>query len=67
MKFLNVDAAQEWSTKHNKMIYVEIEGVTGILQVYPGGRKVLYAKTMGKVYERWKRRLTPDSEFKNAR
>ena len=63
MKFPSVDAAQEWSTQHEHLIYVEIEGAEGVLQVYPGGRKIFVASDKGKIYERWRKRLTPDAEF----
>ena len=63
--FKSVDAAQEWSTKHDKHIYVEIEGAAGVLEVYPGGRKIWRAAGLGlgKVYGRYLLRLTPNSEF----
>ena len=63
VRFESVDAAQEWSTKHGKHIYVEIEGAEGVLEVYPGGRKIFLSADRGKVYQRWRRRLTPDPEF----
>jgi hypothetical protein len=64
MKFPNIDSAQAYSSTHEQMIYVEIEGAEGVLQVYPGGRKVFVAADKGKIYERWRKRLTPDEEFK---
>lgn len=63
MKFDSLNAAQAWSTKHGKHIYVELIGVEGVLEVYPGGRKVFVAADKGKIYERWRKRLTPDEEF----
>lgn len=65
MKFPNIDAAQAWSTKHRKMIYVEIEDAAGVLLVYPGGRKVFVAAD-SPLFKRWTERLTPDSEFENG-
>jgi hypothetical protein len=63
MTFDSVDAAQEWSTRHKEMIYVEIRGAEGVLQVYPGGRKVFISADKGKIYQRWRARLTPDDVF----
>jgi hypothetical protein len=48
---------------NSQLIYVEIEGADGVLQVCPGGRKVFMSASKGKVYERWRRRLTPDGIF----
>lgn len=63
MTFPTIDSAQEWSTKHGQHIYVEIEGAHGVLEVYPGGRKIFWGEKPGRVYERKRRMLTPDSEF----
>lgn len=63
MNFPTVAAAQEWSTQHEHHIYVEIDGAEGVLEVFPGGRKVFVAADKGKVYERWRKKLTPNSEF----
>lgn len=67
MKFPTVDAAQEWSTKHGRHIFVEIEGADGVLEVYPGGRTIFRAANLGKVYERYLAKLTPDTDFDDAR
>ena len=40
MKFPSIKAAQLWSSQHGKHIYVEIENAVGVLEVYPGGRKI---------------------------
>lgn len=63
MKFPTVDAAQEWSTQHEHHMFCEIEGAEGVLEVYPGGRKIFVDSTKGKMYERWRKRLTPDTDF----
>jgi hypothetical protein len=67
MTFPSIDAAQDWSTRHGQHIYVEIEGAPGVLEVWPGGRKVFMSYDKGKIYERWRKRLTPDSEFKETK
>lgn len=66
MVFASIDAAQEWSTRNNKHIHVEVAGCEGVLEVFPGGRKVFVAADKGKVFARWRKKLTPDSEFGNA-
>ena len=63
MKFPTVQATQDWSTSHDHHVFVEIEGADGVLEVYPGGRKVFVSADKGKVYQRWQKRLTPDCEF----
>jgi hypothetical protein len=63
MTFPSIPAAQQWSYRHQRMIYVHIQGLNGILQVFPGGRKIFVSDDKGKAYERAKRRLTPDEVF----
>jgi hypothetical protein len=63
MKFPSVNLAQEWSTAHGRHIFVEIDGAEGVLEVWPGGRKIFRAADLGKIYERYRRRLTPDEVF----
>jgi hypothetical protein len=63
MVFRSVDEAHDWARKNRMMIYVEIEGADGVLQVYPGGRAVFMGADKGRVYQNWRKRLTPDSEF----
>jgi len=67
MKFPSIHAAQLWSSQHGQHIYVEIENAAGVLEVYPGGRKIWWDDTLAeRVLERKRRLLTPDSEFKDA-
>ncbi len=63
MKFASVTAAYEWAKTHKRHIFVEIEGAQGVLEVWPGGRMVFRAADLGKIYERYRKQLTPDSEF----
>ncbi len=67
MTFSSVELARIWSKKHGKHIYVEVEGAPGVLEVYPGGRAVFVDASKGKIYERWRGRLTPDEEFEQCR
>ena len=54
-KFSNADQARLVAKKLDKVIYCELFGIVGVLQVYPGGRSVLYPATT-----RYQARLTPD-------
>lgn len=64
MKFPSIDAAQAWSTKYRRLIFVEIEGANGVLEVYPGGRKIWWDDSLSeKTIQRKRRSLTPDTEF----
>ena len=62
MTFGTIDYAREWAKRLDKMIYVEIEHVSGVLQVYPGGRTVFYGGDLPR-FDRYRKRLTPDKEF----
>ena len=66
MTFPSVDDAQRWSAEHGKLIYVEIDGASGVLKVYPGGRKVFVDASMVATHKRWRKKLTPDSVFCEA-
>ena len=68
MRFLRLSEAQTWSRENKRRIVVEVGmwGPVGIADIYPGGRTVFYRLDNGKVYARWRKRLTPDSEFKEA-
>ncbi len=56
MTFLAVEDAIQCAKLIDQMIYVELEGIAGTLQVYPGGRTVLYPPD-----SRISRRITPES------
>lgn len=58
-RFPNLSTAQEWSKKHDAMIYVELFGTVGVFQIYPGGRTIQYPAD-----ERHWRRLTTEAYFK---
>lgn len=66
MIFPSIEAAQAWSTKYKRPIFVEIQGANGVLEVWPGGRKIWWDDTLSeRTIERKRRDLTPDSEFDN--
>ncbi len=58
MTFHTASDAREMARKLDRVLYVELFGVVGVLQVYPGGRSVLYP-----AIERYQKRLTPDEVF----
>lgn len=60
-KFSNADQARRVAKKLDKVIYCELFGIVGVLQVYPGGRSVLYP-----AIPRYRSRLTPDDVLRKG-
>lgn len=60
-KFSNADQARRVAKKLDKVIYCELFGIVGVLQVYPGGRSVLYP-----AIPRYQSRLTSDEVLRQV-
>lgn len=65
MRFKSVEEAQAWSREHFKRIFTQVEGMSGVWQIYPAGRKT-YVLPEDQDFAMQMAALTLDHEYQDA-